>query len=219
MTDIRFICNNEKGLWYLGATNSSDNSISFSQSTAIENPEFLNSTLVIPELIEGHQIDVIGSHAFYEIEKLEIIHVNCKAKMIMDYAFGHLYNLKEIYLPTSIETMQVGAITGYNFSIQSHDEGKIRTSKGTLIVLFPPTSQLRELQTWSITRKERILIYFWGSVSPKGNDPFYSAMSGKIIIHSPYLSMFCGHVTIHNLTFKRKQRSIRIFLFLFPLFN
>ena len=205
MIEDHFVCNKEDELWYLGYSNG--------RYPAIDDPSILTSTLIIPETINGHQIDVIGQNAFYEFDVLEIIHVNCQIKRIMNYAFAHLYNLKEIYLPSSLESLDNNAITAYNFTVEEQYT-KAATAHGLLLVIFPPGSKLTLLKNRAITRKERIEIFFWGNKSPSHEgDPFYRTMTGKVIIHAPYLSRFCGYTTIHNITCKTSLISIRRILF------
>ena len=210
MDESNFICKEYDGKWFLG-----DNLTQ--KSLAIKDVEKLPSTLVIPRTINGHEIDAIGQFSFYKLFKLEEVIIACQPSIIYRFAFSNLYNLKYIYLPRSLITLETNAITAVNTSVSEEDtEEYSLTAKGILTIVFPPHSKIKNIAWRSMTRKELIQIFYWRRKSPTytgtEGDPFYTEKNVSVIIHAPYISSFCGFKTNHIYTCKVQIRKINLFL-------
>ena len=145
--------------WIIGTNKSSDGLI---------NKSLVPKKLFIPNKIGENYIQEIGKNAFINLNIEEII-ISEGIKQINTYAFGHLPNLTSVILPPSIIFIGYCGIHCYN---NSAPEGS-KTAKGTLTVTFSGDSKIEYLSQYSISRKERIIVYFMGKKSPICHDNIY----------------------------------------------
>ena len=209
MNESNFICKQFDGLWFLGTNKTSS-------ANAVVDQSLVGSKLIIPQTIQGHEIDAIGSYAFYEILAIEEVIIACTPKVIYSYAFAHLPNLKYIVIPPSVEEICRAAITAYNITKPNTSQIHEFTSQGIMKVVFLPQSNLTMLHPNSLSRKERIEVYFWENKMPSYNgDPFYTLVGKIIKIYAPYIPYFCGKRTIQSQTMQVNLYRLKLSTYIF----
>ena len=153
--------------------------------------------LVIPSIIDEKPIEEIGSHAFYGLVSIEEVVIKEGIKQLNQYCFSRCENLKKITIPSSVEFLGGASIHAYNYTlalINSSYKSKLYTTKGELKVIFLPESNLKYMDQACISRKENIIVYYWGYSEPNHHQDPFSKSYSKVKIYSPYVKKFGGFV-------------------------
>ena len=181
---IEFSITFVNGKWIIGADNTSQ------VRNGLKEWSSLGPVLNIPSEINGHKIEELGYRAFYKCDIIEDVIIEDGIKQINGGCFSYCRNLKSVTIPPSVELIGDGGIHALNGSIQG-------TSKGTLIVTFLPKSKFSFIYNYGISRKERIIVHYYGVRKPKfQGSPFGKATLNELKVFAPYVSKFLGEKTI-----------------------
>lgn len=187
----------------------------------VKSPSSVEPILRIPAVIDGNVIEEIGCGAFWRCSKLVEVIIEDGIKQINERAFSDCYNLVSISIPKSVIFFGTFCIHCYNFSlleINSSLSSDAYNGKGTLRVSFARGSLINFLNSSSITRKEKIIIYYWENKSPSfSGDPFFLFCGIKVKIFAPFVKKFGGLATRNYKTFYNKKESINYFLLIICL--
>ena len=210
---LKFNVNNIGGKWIVGDNTTTPKNGIF-DSTALE------PILNIPSVINGKNIDEIGYYAFVRCDILEEVIIGDGIKQINKRSFNECPNLKSFVIPPSIEFIGEMGIHTYNSS--EHDKNSSCTIEctglGTLVITILPNSKLSFVGDHGISRKEKMIIYFFGRRSPMFNsDPFGIKSIKEMKIYAPYTKRFLGMKTIHVqfTQCQRKRSNNNVFHILF----
>ena len=201
-----FVVNQINGKWIIG-----DNTTE--TMNGLSNWSTLGPILNIPSIIDGHNIEEIGYHAFFKCTKIEEINIENGIKQINERGFSFLTNLKSIVIPPSVEFIGYCGIHCYNETAQSIYGANSRkaTAQGTLVVTFLSGSKIAFIGNSGISRKENIIIYFLGKSKPQFlTNPLVLNLITSVKVYSPFVKQFLG-VKTHNFkcTLPPQKRSNR----------
>ena len=176
-------------------------------------PNIAGPTLTIPAIIHKHEIDQIGRNAFSQCPNIEEVFISDSIRVINTAAFSECPNLRSVLIPSSIEFIGNLGIHGYNVTLDNINPNlstKSYTGKGMMKVIFHPNSRIQYIGQYGISRKENIIIYYYGTSDFFcENDIFFlsAIQSAKII--APYSSKFCRYNTIYARTFVFRRRLLQ----------
>ena len=174
----------------------------------VKNPLLLTSTLTIPSVIDGHQIEQIGQYAFYQCSVIEEIFLSNSIRVINRYSFGSLENLKTIVIPPSVQIIGYAGIHTYNVSLYRINNtlpNEKFVSHGVLNITFLPHSQIKFIDYAGMSRKENIIVNYFDKGFISCGDIFMSHLHPNVKIYAPYTSRFCNYRTIYQRTCKAKN--------------
>ena len=142
----------------------------------------INGTVTIPDEFEGHLIKEVGVYAFFRCINIEHIIIGKYVEIIDNCAFGDLPNVKTIYIPSSVTTINS---VGFGFW-----EYPNNISTGKVQVYIEANSKLETISqifSW----KEEVQIFSPSIVTPQCSGLMFDNVN-KVIIFSPYEFHFCG---------------------------
>ena len=186
----------------VGTGDTGDNGLNGLQNKDLSS---LPTEIEIPSKVKSNSITytvtTIGTYAFHRYYTLKRVLLPYTIERIEDYAFSYCYNLEYINIPSSCTFLGNSSIHCYNYSLPDGTESILYSGKGLLTVYFEPHPQIQQLGKYSISRKEKIEIYYFGKTSPNYvEDPFHRDVVTDLTIHAPYIRYFCGAPTIHIIT-------------------
>jgi len=143
--------------------------------------------LEIPKRVNGYKITEIGFYAFRGQTNLISVKINAEIEQINYGAFYSCESLVSINIPSSVKYIGNGGI-----SCVSTTGG---TTSGTLTVTFDYPSSIKFIGNFSLERKEYVIVYFGGFVSPCIYSNLFQGCT-KAIIYSPESIKFDNYTTI-----------------------
>ena len=189
----------------------------------VKNRSLLTSTLTIPSVIEGHQIEEIGQLAFYQCSVIEEVFLSNSIRVINRYAFADLENLKTFVIPPSIQIIGYAGIHAFNRSLHHIDNSlsdEKYVSNGVMNITFLPNSQIKFIDSAGISRKKNIIVNYYDKSLFSCGDIFISKYHPNVKIYAPYAAHFCNYPTIYQRTCKVKNRLFfPSFITLFEFFS
>lgn len=186
---LAFNVNQISGKWIIGTDNTTNS------KNGLKDWSSLGSILNIPSVIDGHNIEEIGNHAFFGCTGIEEVVIGNGIKQINEWCFSYCENLKSIVIPSSVEFIGYCSIHCYNGTAASKYGPSTRecTTEGTLIVTFLPDSKISFIGGSGISRKENIIIYYFGrNKHVTGSGSFGISYITSLKVYSPYVSRFIG---------------------------
>ena len=206
-----FNVSNVNGKWIIGSDNET------TKKNGLTDWNTLGSILNIPSVINGHKIDELGRYAFYNCQKIEEINIGDGIKQIGERCFSHCPNVRSIIIPPSVKFIGYCGIHCYNESAAKiyGTSSRESTGEGVIIITFLPESKISYIDNLGISRKENIIIYYFGRLKPlHKKDPVGKSSLTSIKIYAPFVTRFLGMKTLsYKLTScqRRKNTSLLIF--------
>ena len=154
--------------------------------------ENFSGVVEIPEKVENNEIEAIGTSAFSKCEKITCVYINARIKIIYERAFADCCSLSYINVPSTVEQICDFGIHLFNFTGSNTNESYI--SRGTLVVVFEPNSQIKSIGSYNFDRKNSIVIHFSEPVYPKLGNSIFLQCARPIVI-CPIRFSFSGVIS------------------------